>query len=68
MRFLSAWGCLTNESNPIPTFNPITFLYNPNIYVHQNQQIAHMCGVVAPAEFMPEALFDDLPDKYCSIR
>lgn len=26
-----------------------------------------MCGVVEPAEFMPEPLFDDLPDKYQSI-
>ena len=26
-----------------------------------------MCGVVDPDEFMPEPLFDDLPEKYCSI-
>jgi hypothetical protein len=26
-----------------------------------------MCGVIQPAEFMPEPLFDDLPEKYQSI-
>ncbi len=43
-------------------------IHSLRIYITtRSRQIAHMCGVLEPEEFMPEPLFDDLPEKYQSI-
>ena len=59
----------TRPSSPAPHFNRLDLLYlpiarSPTLLPTDGQEIARMCGVTEPLEFMPEALFEDLPDKY----